>query len=60
MSGGESNPPSIRARYGVLGHTTPRTGYRGWVNWQKKHRKRLAAIYGWKPKRRKTRCKPVT
>jgi hypothetical protein len=46
MSGGEGNPPSIRARYGVLGHSQSSAGYRGWVNWEKKHRKRLAAIRG--------------
>ena len=60
MSGGEGNPPSIRARYGVLGHSQSSAGYRGWVNWEKKHRKRLAAIRGTKPRNKRRHLPPVS
>ena len=49
MSGGESNPPSLRARYGVLGHAKPSLGWRQWNKW---HRKMLRTIKA-KPKKRK-------
>jgi hypothetical protein len=45
MSGGESRPPSIRARFGVLGHTSGGNYTFNRLHWDiDKHKKRLKAI----------------
>lgn len=64
MSGGESRPPAIRARFGVLGHTNAGQGLVFMpIDWDSdKHRKRLKAIRNYLngTSRRKKLCMPVS
>ena len=56
MSGGESNPPAIRGRYGFNG--TKKTW--GWRKWNKLNRLRMQRVRGIKPKPRHKLTKEVT
>jgi hypothetical protein len=45
MSGGESRPPSLRARYGTLGHRGGGNYVFNRIHWDtEKHRKRMKMI----------------
>lgn len=64
MSGGESRPPAIRARFGVLGHTKKAGLTFDRINWDPdKHRKRLKMvrnILNGTTRRSKKQPKPVS